>query len=101
RTADQIIRTGHAVYPVLGATIDLGYGGPGARIVQVQPGSAAAGTDLESGDVITVIDGHRVRGAEDLIVQIRRHRPGEDVELTYRGDGDQDRVRVTLGKQIG
>jgi putative serine protease PepD len=101
RTADQIIRNGFAVYPVMGATVDVRYDGPGARVVEVTPGSAAAEAGLQTGDLVTVIDGHKVTGADDLIVQIRSHVPGQRVLLTYKRGGKEDRVTVTLGEQRG
>lgn len=101
RTADQIIRTGHAVYPVVGAVVDVSYQGPGARLGDVEPGSAAARAGLRRGDVVTVINGHKVNGADDLIVQIRSHVPGQRVELVYERGGDQHKVIVTLGQETG
>ena len=101
RTADQIIRTGHAVYPVVGAVVDVRHQGPGARLGDVQPGSAAASAGLARGDLVTVINGHKVTGADDLIVQIRSHLPGQRVELVYQRNGKQSKVIVTLGKETG
>ncbi|MBM7786024.1 S1C family serine protease [Tenggerimyces flavus] len=101
RTADQIIKNGYAVYPVMGATVDVRFDGPGARVVEVTPGSAAAEAGLRTGDIVTVIDGHKVTGADDLIVQIRSHVPGQRVSLTYKRSGKEDRVTVTLGEQRG
>ncbi|WP_020580232.1 S1C family serine protease [Actinopolymorpha alba] len=101
RTADQLISTGRAVYPVIGAVVDVRYKGPGARLGEIQPGSAASGAGLRMGDLVTVINGHKVTGADDLIVQIRSHLPGQRVELLYQRDGEQRKVIVTLGKETG
>ncbi|SDT24613.1 S1C family serine protease [Actinopolymorpha singaporensis] len=101
RTADQIIRTGHAVYPVVGAVVDVNHQGPGARLGEIQPNSAAARAGLQKGDVVKVINGHRVTGADDLIVQIRSHVPGQRVELVYDRGGDEHKVIVTLGQETG
>jgi putative serine protease PepD len=101
RTADQIIRTGHAVYPVVGAVVDVRHQGPGARLGEVQPGSAADSAGLASGDLVTVINGHKVTGADDLIVQIRSHVPGQRIELVYQRNGKEGKVIVTLGEETG
>ena len=101
RTADQIIKTGHAVYPVVGAVVDVRHQGPGARLGDVQPGSAAASAGLSRGDLVTVINGHKVTGADDLIVQIRSHVPGQRVELVYQRGGKERKVIVTLGEETG
>jgi putative serine protease PepD len=101
RTADQIIRTGHAVYPVIGAELDMRHEGPGARLGEVRPGSAAEKSGLAAGDLVTMINGHKITGAEDLIVQIRRHLPGQRVELIYERGGEQRRAIVTLDQETG
>src|SRR5690606_6522676 len=100
RTATQLIETGHAVYPVVGARVDRSYDGPGARIVDVVPGGGAERAGLRSGDLITVINGHKVTGADDLIVQSRRHLPGDVVRLTYVRTGQPRDVLVTLGEEV-
>ncbi|HZC25399.1 MAG TPA: trypsin-like peptidase domain-containing protein [Actinopolymorphaceae bacterium] len=101
RTADQIIKTGHAVYPVVGAVVDVSHQGPGARLGDIQPGSAAASAGLVRGDLITAINGHKVTGADDLIVQIRSHLPGQRIELVYDRNGKKGKVIVTLGQETG
>ncbi|MGH3658601.1 MAG: S1C family serine protease, partial [Micromonosporaceae bacterium] len=87
RTADQIIRTGHAVYPVMGAVVDVTHEGPGARLGDIQPDSAAANAGLVRGDLVTAINGHKVTGADDLIVQIRSYVPGQRIEMVYDRGG--------------
>ncbi|MEQ4207845.1 trypsin-like peptidase domain-containing protein [Actinopolymorpha sp. B9G3] len=101
RTADQIIRTGHAVYPVVGAVVDVRHEGPGARLGDIQPDSAAANAGLARGDLVTVINGHKVTGADDLIVQIRSYVPGQRVEMVYERGGKERKAIVTLGKETG
>ncbi|MDQ1614551.1 MAG: putative serine protease PepD [Actinomycetota bacterium] len=110
RTAQQIIRTGSAQFPVIGASLDPSYNGVGARIA---PGSAADGTPplvpggpaqtagLQPGDVIVAIDGKRVADSSELIVAIRSHRPNQTVRLTLRRHGSERVVQVTLGAHRG
>ena len=82
-TADQILRTGEARYPVIGAKVVTGGTGSarGAEISEVLPGTPAEQAGLEKGDVVTELDGTRVTDGIALIVAIRSHRPGEEVEL--------------------
>lgn len=101
RTADQIIKTGRAVYPVVGAVVDVRHQGPGARLGEIQPGSAADKAGLRRGDVVTMINGHKVAGADDLIVRIRSYVPGQRVELVYNRGGKTSKVIVTLGEETG
>lgn len=101
-TADQILRTGEASYPVIGATVKTGQrDGSGAEIEEVLKDSPAEASGLESGDVITGIDGERVTDGIALIVAIRTHQPGETVEFTLQRGGDEKTVSVTLGSETG
>ncbi len=102
-TADQILRTGEARYPVIGAKVVTGGTGSekGAEISEVLPDTPADDAGLEEGDVVTELDGTRVTDGISLIVAIRSHRPGEEVEfLLTRGD-DEMTVSITLGSEVG
>jgi putative serine protease PepD len=101
-TADQILRTGEARYPVIGATVQTSRGtSEGARVEEVMAGTPAEQGGLEEGDVIVAVDGERVIDGIALIVSIRTHQPGEEIEFTVRRDGDEITVDVTLGSEIG
>ena len=101
-TADQILRTGEAQYPIIGAEVRTGNAqGDGAEIQKVNPGSAAEEGGLEEGDVITAVDGERVTDGIALIVSIRPHQPGETVEFTVRRGGEERRISVQLRGQVG
>ena len=102
-TADQILRTGEASYPVIGANLVVGGkpDGRGAEIDSVEPDSPAEEAGLRGGDVIVAVDGERVTDGIALIVAIRTHQPGETIELTVRRDGDERDVNVTLGSETG
>ncbi|HET8599894.1 MAG TPA: trypsin-like peptidase domain-containing protein [Segeticoccus sp.] len=104
RTAEQLIATGHAAHPIIGVTLDLGYSGPGAKVLArtrkgpdpVVPGGPAARAGIHPGDLIVAIDGERIRSAEELIVAIRAHAVGDTVKLTIRRDGTEHRVTMKL-----
>jgi len=100
RTARQILETGKAVYPVIGATVDVS-SEDGAVISGVNPDSPAEQAGLREGDVIVSIDGERVNNGIELIVAIRSHVPGDTVELGFIRDGDEREVSVTLDEQVG
>ncbi len=110
RTAEQLINTGRAVYPVIGAVLDVRYAGPGARIVPdaevaeqpaLTPGGPAEQAGLEPGDVIVELGGEEVNAADELIVAIRSHRPGDTITLTVEREGEQREFEVTLGSAVG
>jgi putative serine protease PepD len=100
-TADQILKTGEAKYPVIGATVRGVKGDKGARIESVQPGSPAAGAGLEDGDLVTAVDGAEVTGSIDLVVAIRSHVPGERITLTVVRGGHTRQVAVRLAAKTG
>ena len=100
RTARQILEDGKAVYPIIGATVDVSTE-DGATISAVTPDSPAEQAGLREGDVIVSIDGQRVANGIELIVEIRAHLPGDAVELRYERDGEEREVVVTLEAQVG
>jgi putative serine protease PepD len=68
----------------------------GAKISQVNNGSAAADAGLKAGDVITKVDDHLITSSDSLVAMIRSYRPGDTVTVTYERGGDTHTVRVTL-----
>lgn len=101
-TADQILRTGEARYPVVGATVKTGRSDvDGAEIEEVLADSPAESGGLRSGDVVVRINGQRVTDGIALIVAIRTHRPGETVALVVERDGAERTVEVTLDSKVG
>ncbi|GAA1904439.1 hypothetical protein GCM10009716_12930 [Streptomyces sodiiphilus] len=104
--AEQLINTGRATHPVIGVTLDMRYEG-GARVASstddppVVPGGPGDEAGIEDGDIITAVNGERVRSGEELIVRIRSHRPGEELRLTVERDGEPRTLTVTLGEASG
>jgi putative serine protease PepD len=92
----EIMRAGHATYPVIEATVGLDQ--EGVRVTDVSPGGPADQAGLRPGDVVTAVAGVRVDDPTDLIVRIRTHRPGERIPLEVQGRGP---VTVTLGAKVG
>ncbi|MGH8776840.1 MAG: S1C family serine protease, partial [Jiangellaceae bacterium] len=108
RTAEQIIATGEAVYPVMGVRLDTGFDGPGARVAvngadspAVTPGGPAARVDIEPGDVIVEVEGRVIDGPEELIVVLRIQEPGDEVTMLVERDGEVHEIRLTLGSAVG
>ncbi|MFI2707919.1 S1C family serine protease, partial [Nocardioides sp. CER28] len=101
-TAAQILATGQARYPVIGAKVQTAdQSGDGAEISSVDDGTPAAKAGLEKGDIVTSVDGQRVTDGIGLIVAIRTHQPGEKVTFTVNHAGKDHQVRITLGGQVG
>ncbi|TYL45174.1 PDZ domain-containing protein [Nocardioides sp. BGMRC 2183] len=102
-TADQILRTGEAQYPVIGAKVQTGgvSEGNGAILDSIVDGSPAQDAGLEKGDRITHVEGQLVTDGIALIVAIRTHQPGETIEFTLVRGKDQETVEVTLDGEVG
>jgi putative serine protease PepD len=101
RTAQQILATGKASYPVIGASVDVERRSGGARLIDVTAGGPADRAGLRDGDVVTRMDGQGVDDGIELIVGIRSHLPGQVVSLVYRRDGEPQTARVRLGEEQG
>lgn len=103
--AVELIRTGHAAHSVIGALINVGYGGVGAQIAPSRPGQAspvsqggpAARAGLLPGDVITSFGGQLIGDADALIDAIRSLQPGTHVMVTFTRNGAARTVGLTLG----
>lgn len=103
--ATQLIDHGEAVHAALGvvvgqevATVDK-VSRLGARIQEINSGSAADKAGLKQGDVITKIDGKPVKGSLSLVGFVRQYAVGDTVELTVVRDGKEQKIPVTLQAQ--
>ncbi|MEV7090328.1 trypsin-like peptidase domain-containing protein [Streptomyces sp. NPDC093085] len=107
--AEQLIKTGKPVYPVIGATVSMSESSEGATIAtdtdggtpSVTPNGPAATAGLKAGDVITKFNGTPIDSGPTLIGQIWTHKPGDKVTITYLRDGKESTTQVTLGKREG
>jgi putative serine protease PepD len=100
-TVDQILRTGEARYPVIGATVSSDGSGSGALIRSVENGSPADEAGLQQGDIVVALNDRQVADSPTLIVAIRAHLPGEEVELTVERDGAEEKLSLTLDSKVG
>lgn len=103
--ATQLIDHGEAVHAALGvvvgqevATVDK-VSRLGARVQEINSGSAADKAGLKEGDVITMIDGKPVKGSLSLVGFVRQYAVGDTVELTVVRDGKEQKIPVTLQAQ--
>jgi putative serine protease PepD len=106
RTAEQLIETGHATYPIVGVLLDETYSGEGVKVSAsgqegrdaVTRGGPADVAGIEEGDIILEIDDRPVTVPDELIVAIRAHSVGDTVVLRVRSGSDERDVRVVLAE---
>jgi S1-C subfamily serine protease len=70
----------------------------GAYVVEVSPREGAARAGMRKGDVIVVVDGHRVTSNDDVLRIVRRHQPGDKLSVTVQRARANETLEVTLGE---
>nr|WP_245797035.1 DegQ family serine endoprotease [Haemophilus paracuniculus] len=68
----------------------------GAFVSEVIADSAAAKAGLKAGDVITELNGQKIRSFSELRAKVATSGAGKEIELTYLRDGKQEKAKVTL-----
>lgn len=104
--ADQIVEGKTPTHAQLGVSVSDavdsdGLTPVGARVGDVNDGSAAAKAGLQPGDVITQVNGLPVGGADGLVAAIRGYRPGQQITLTYERGGNTDDTQAALDSDGG
>jgi putative serine protease PepD len=95
--AAQLAEKGKAAHGALGVhAVDASHP-RGARVETVSPASAADQAGLASGDVVVEVDGTRIRSVADLVVAVRRHEPGDRVQVVVERKDKSRRIAVVLG----
>lgn len=105
RVADQLIAGGRVTYPWLGVSAtDLDpwtakeYGvGAGTLVRQVSPESPAERGGVKIQDVVTAVEAAPISTMHELTMLVRRHEPGDQIELTVVRSGTARTVKVRLG----
>ncbi len=88
---------GVSIGPVQDVTDESGLPANGAQVSEVSDGSAAADAGLAPGDVVTRVDDTVITDPDSLITTVRSYRPGDEVEVTFVRDGEEQTTGLTLG----
>lgn len=96
--ADGLIGTGSVQHAYLGVSLAED-SSDGVRVESVVAGGPSAAAGVEAGDVIVAADGSGVATAADLRAALDARKPGDELELTVRRDGDEQTIAVTLGNR--
>jgi putative serine protease PepD len=99
RIADELMSSGKASHASLGVQVTNDKGTPGAKVVEVVQGGAAANAGVPKGVIVTKVDDRPINSADALVAAVRSKAPGDKVSLTYQDpSGGSRTVAVTLGK---
>ncbi len=96
--AESLIRTGGYAHPDLGVNAKSVTDGTsdGAQVLNVRQGGVASRAGVVEGDVVTRVDDRSIGSADELVVAVRGHRPGDQVTLTVIRQGRPLTLQVTL-----
>jgi putative serine protease PepD len=107
RIAKEIISTGQARNAYVGVSLDPSVTG-GAQIAKttsqngaspIVAGGPAAKAGLQPGDLITAVNGTKVRSLNQFVAAIATYPPGTTVTLTVDRGGSTKSIKLTLGSQ--
>jgi serine protease Do len=70
----------------------------GALVAQLEPNSPAAKGGIETGDVVTSVNGETVKDSRDLARRIAAIAPGTSTKLGIFRNGEVKTITITLGK---
>jgi S1-C subfamily serine protease len=73
----------------------------GAYVDSLTENSAAMEAGIKTGDVIVKVDEKPIIKSSDLLEQIGRHRPGDEVVVTVNRSGKEFSYKVVLANQKG
>jgi S1-C subfamily serine protease len=95
----KVTDSGRAALGITGRTV-LGssYQPDGVAVVDVNDGGAAQKAGIQSGDIITQINGTHVTTMVALAEQLAALKPGDKVSVAYTRNGAENTVEVTLGE---
>ncbi len=71
----------------------------GVLLSSVRPGAPADVAGIRGGDRIIEIDETKIQNLHDMTFVLRDHRPGEIVDVVVVRDGEELRLRATLGSR--
>lgn len=75
--------------------------GKGAIVSEITEKGPGAKAGLQTGDVVTAIDGKKVDGSDDLTMAVVSKSPGSTVTLDVMRNSQPLQVKVTLGQRPG
>ncbi len=104
--ADGYVTRGYLGVVIQDLTPDMaqsfGYRGTaGALVADVQEGMPAAEAGLQSGDIISELNGRRISNASDLRLRVADIQPGEPATIKAMRNGKWTTINATIGAAPG
>ena len=103
---ESIITNGYIVKPYIGVTISdvsaesQSYGLPeGAAIRSVTENGPAAEAGLQTGDIVTAVNGEAISNSSDLKKYVQAAAAGDEMGLTVYRQGQTLTLTITIGEQ--
>jgi serine protease Do len=84
----------------LGLKIEDTEAGNGAKVLEVQQGSAAEKAGLKSGDIITEINGQKVNDVNDIRSEMRQSQNKSDYKIKAKRDNNEMNFDVKIPKVL-
>lgn len=75
--------------------------GEGVQVMEVTKDGAAEAAGIKKGDVITKINNTNVTNGPEMVGQIATYRPGDKINVSFKRDGKEQTVSVTLRNATG
>ena len=83
----------------LGTMPDFAFEGPGVRVQQVMPGSAAEEAGILAGDVLVALDGEPITDLRSYSDLLKAKMPGDQIAVTVLRDGEETALSAVLGSR--
>lgn len=87
--------------PYFGSIPDFNSDQKGYAIMGVAPGGPADQAGIKAGDVIIQLGEDKIGGLDDFDLALRKFRAGDQADVTVRRDGNDVKLKITLGKPRG
>ena len=97
RVAEQLIAGQTVTHAFLGITMGKSSNPAGVQVTSVYKDTAAANAGLQTGDVITKIDGKSVTSTSEVSIAVSSKNVGDTMEITYVRNGSEATTTATLG----
>ena len=97
RVAEQLIAGKTVTHAFLGITMVSSTDPSGVAITSVYKDTGAARGGLQTGDVITKIDGKAMTSPSDVSIAVSSKNAGDTIQITYIRGGSEQTASVTLG----